>query len=99
MKVSQTNEWRFGIAHSRMFCMIWNAEPHYAGIQRQKLAYAMALGKPIRLLLTPGNCLPEDLCAGYADFQVARIQRPREVARQIQAWLAALPPLAQAPHA
>lgn len=81
--------WQEGIARSRMFVMVWSDCTQYADVQHGKLAYAMALGKPIRLLVLEGNRVPEDVCAGYADFQRARFPRTahKAVQRQIMAWL------------
>lgn len=87
---TQTADWRYGIRHSRMFCLIWSPAPQYAPTQRAKLAYAQALGKPIRLLCLGATRLPEDVCAGYVDCQVARVGSQEEAAQQVQAWLAAL---------
>jgi hypothetical protein len=85
--MTTTTDWRYGIRHSRMVCLIWSDLPKYQAIQRTKLAYAQELGKPIRLLCLEGNRLPEDLCAGYADVQTARVTTQADAAQQIQAWL------------
>jgi hypothetical protein len=87
---SGQRDWRWGLRHSRMLCLIWSARPEYAQIQRTKLAYAMQLGKPIRILVCGADCLPEDLCAGYADVQVARVAQADDAGPQVQRWLAAL---------
>lgn len=83
-------EWREGFAHSRLIVLGWNPAPHYDAAQRARLAYAMALGKPIRLFVRAGDRLPPDLCAGYADLQVAPWTGADAMQRQILAWLAAL---------
>jgi hypothetical protein len=85
--LTETTDWRYGIAHSRMLCLIWSADARHARTQRAKLAYAQQLGKPIRLVCLGTTRLPEDLCAGYGDVQVARLGRAAEVGRQIGAWL------------
>jgi hypothetical protein len=85
-------DWRSGLRQSRMLVMLWSAAPQHQALQRQKLAYAQQLGKPIRVLHLEHVRLPEDLCAGYADVQVAQVQTEREAVQQIQAWLAELPP-------
>jgi hypothetical protein len=90
-RLYQGSDWRFGIARSRMLAMVWSAEAQHAQMQRQKLAYAMALRKPIRLLVLDGTRLPEDLCTGYADVQVARVSSARAAGQQIQDWLEGLP--------
>lgn len=81
--------WREGIRRSRLFVMVWSDAPQYLGIQHDKLAYAMSLGKPVRLLVLEGNRVPEDLCAGYADVQVAHFAQTEQEAaqRQLLAWL------------
>lgn len=88
--VSTTNDWRFGVRHSRMFVQCWSAEPQYAHTQREKLAYAMALGKPIRIVTLGTTPLPDDLCVGYDDFQSARCADPEAIGPQVLAWLEAL---------
>jgi hypothetical protein len=90
-RVFQGHDWRHGVRHSRMFAMVWSSAPHHAATQRAKLAYAMQIGKPIRLLILPGNHVPEDLCAGYNDFQVAQLTTPQEGAAQLASWLEELP--------
>jgi hypothetical protein len=84
-------DWRWGISQVRLFCMLWGHASAHDPMQHTHLAYAMHLGKPIRILILPGARLPEDLCAGYADLQVAHIKEPEEGAEHIQAWLDALP--------
>jgi hypothetical protein len=88
--LTETTDWRFGITHSRMLAMIWSADARHARTQRAKLAYAQQLGKPIRLVCLGTTRLPEDLCAGYGDVQVARVGDQAEAGRQIQVWLAEL---------
>ncbi len=89
-QITQTLNWRYGVRHSRMMCMIWSPAPEHQETQRAKLAYAQALSKPIRLLCLGATRLPEDVCAGYADVQSARIRTKEDAARQISAWLVAL---------
>jgi hypothetical protein len=86
---SNTSDWRWGVRHSRLFLLIWSPAPQHARQQRAKLAYAQALDKPIRLLVVGQDRLPEDLCAGYGDLQVARITSPEDGAAQAQVWLVA----------
>ncbi len=90
-RIYDGHDWRYGFRHSRIVCLIWSAEPRHAEIQRQKLAYAQALGKPIRVLILAGERLPEDFCPGYADVQVARMESPAQTASQVKDWLDALP--------
>jgi hypothetical protein len=97
-RLYQGSDWRFGIARSRMLAMVWSAEAQHAQMQRQKLAYAMALRKPIRLLVLDGTRLPEDLCTGYADVQVARVSSARAAGQQIREWLEGLPEPPRQPH-
>jgi hypothetical protein len=85
--MSTTTDWKYGIRHSRMLCLIWSDLPQYQTTQRKKLLYAQELGKPIRLLCLDGTRLPEDLCAGYADVQTARVTTQADGVQQIQAWL------------
>jgi hypothetical protein len=66
---------------------MWSPAPRHDATQRAKLAYAMALGKPIRILVRPGVQLPEDLCPGYGDVQVARVASDAAAGRQLAAWL------------
>jgi hypothetical protein len=80
-------DWRYGVRHSCLFTMLWSSDPAHAATQREQLAYAMQLGKPIRLVVLPGNRLPEDLCAGYGDFQVAQFTTPEDAAAQLTSWL------------
>jgi hypothetical protein len=74
-----------------MFAIVWSSAPEHAAIQRAKLAAAMQLGKPIRIIVLPGHDLPEDLCAGYGDCLVAHVTTPAQAEAQLQAWLDALP--------
>ena len=85
-----THDWRWAIRHSRLLCMAWSADPQDATTQREKLAYAQSLGRPIRLLCLDDTRLPEDLCVGYEDLQAARVASQEEGGRQIKAWLAEL---------
>jgi hypothetical protein len=89
-RMAKTTDWRAAIQNSRMLCLFWSPAPAAAAIQRTQLAFAMALGKPIRLLLRTGTRLPEDLCVGYADLRVARVAHEADVGRQITVWLAEL---------
>jgi len=82
-----TTDWKYGIRRSRIFCMLWSDAPQYQAMQRERLAYAQRLGKPIRLLCVDATRLPEDLCKGYADVQTARMTTEEDATRQIQAWL------------
>ncbi len=88
--MTQTTDWRWGFRNSRMVCLVWSPAPQHQALQRKKLAYAQALGKPIRLLRVGATRIPEDVCAGYADVQVARVASQAEMAAQIETWLAAL---------
>jgi hypothetical protein len=83
------DDWRSGFAHSKMVVLMWSPRPALQADQRERLAYAMQLGKPIRLLVMAGDRLPEDVCAGYADFAVWRVKEgdQEQVARQIVAEL------------
>jgi len=85
-----TDDWRWGFERSRIIVLVWSPAPAYAQTQREKLAYAMALGKPIRLLVLAPARVPEDLCAGYDDFEVARVTDQACVPAQVQAWMAAM---------
>jgi hypothetical protein len=87
---SGSGDWRWGLERSRLCVLLWSADPRHAALQRQKLAYAQQLGKPIRILLREGDRLPEDLCAGYADVETARVGSPATAGPLIQAWLDAL---------
>lgn len=84
-------DWRYGIRHARLFVMVWSTQARHHALQRQKLAYAMQCGRPIRLLCREGARLPEDLCLGYADVQTARVETAEEAQRQVMTWLAELP--------
>lgn len=88
--VTTTTDWRWGFQHSRIICMCWSAEPQHVRTQRAKLAYAMSLGKPIRVVTLGTTRVPEDLCMGYEDFQVARCADSAAIEAQLRAWLAPL---------
>lgn len=79
------------IAHSRLYvCLVtpaWLRDPQCSA----ELAYAVHLGKPIRLLVEPGVRLPETFLTSVTDLQVARLEGAETAAAQIQAWLEALP--------
>jgi hypothetical protein len=83
------DDWHWGFAHSKMVALIWSPDPKHQAAQRERVAYAMALGKPIRLLVMAGDRLPEDVCAGYADVAVWRVPEGdvAQTVRQIQTWL------------
>jgi hypothetical protein len=85
--MTTATDWKYGIRRSRLFCLLWSDAPQYQAMQRERLAYAQRLGKPIRLLCVDATRLPEDLCAGYADVQTARVTTEEDTTRQIQAWL------------
>jgi hypothetical protein len=81
---------RDAIAQSRLFvCFI---TPAYLRDPRAsaELVYAVQLGKPIRLLVSPGLRLPEAFLAGVPDLQAAVVATPDEAQAQIRAWLEAL---------
>jgi hypothetical protein len=90
-RVFQGHDWRYGVRHSLLCVVVWSSDPARAAPQREKLAYAMQLGKPIRVVALPGERLPEDLCVGYNDFHVAHCTTPEDTGAQIMTWLEELP--------
>ncbi len=74
---------------SRIIVLLWDAaQPTAVFVER--LAYAMQLGKPIRLLRLDDTRVPEDLGGGYADLETARVHGEGDGLRQIEVWLEAL---------
>jgi hypothetical protein len=81
--------WQEGYRRSRLIVLLWDAaQPGITFLE--KLAYAQQLGKPIRLLCLDATPVPDDLCAGYADVQTARVAEPDEGGAQILRWVAEL---------
>jgi hypothetical protein len=67
---------------------VYNDNPNNDAFYRERLACAMTLGKPIRLLVMPGSRVPADLCAGYADVQRAPVASVYLNSIQVRQWLA-----------
>ena len=86
----ETDDWRFAFDRARMITLLWSDRPPYQASQRAKLAYAMALGKPIRLLALGDTRFPEDLCVGYADLKTACGLTQEALGPQVMQWLAEL---------
>lgn len=78
--------WQEGYRRSGLIVLLWNAAqggPAFC----ERVAYAQQLGKPIRLLCLDATPVPEDLCAGYADVQTARVAEPDAGGAQILRWV------------
>lgn len=84
----ETFDWRKALRYSRIYVCLWSAAQarHYTTLQ-QRFAYAQQLRKPVRILRMDTTPLPEDLCVGYADVQVARCATSAQGAAQVDQWL------------
>jgi hypothetical protein len=89
--VTCDRDWQRVIRRCRLFIVVWSqaaaASPHMT----DQLAYAEAIGKPIRLLRVDTTRIPEDAFAATTDVASAWADTPEAAQAQIETWLAALP--------
>jgi len=80
-------DWEKSLEKSAVFVCIAHASYDQAGtLQANQLRYAIALQKPIFVLILPGRRLPSVL-SGYADLTCVRSQGRQRNAACLRRWL------------
>lgn len=88
MPLSHTD--RQTIHQGRLFVCVWSAASPGNTHQSAAVAYANAIGKPVRVLVTKGVRLPENAFLGVTDLEIAHVDTPEAGAAQLMAWMEAL---------
>jgi hypothetical protein len=78
------------IRHSSIFVCVWSAHSPGDSQQSAAIAYATAIGKPVRVLVAEGARLPEDAFLGIADLEIVHATTPADGVAQVLAWLEAV---------